>query len=362
MVTVGLGRGSAGAARASSSPTCSSATSACRARTATSSSARAPASGQRMPAVALTAFARSEDRTRALLRRLPGAPGEAGRAGRAARNHRLADRPHRDLGADSHLVGPLYFAPRKQTTRCPSGVISIRGQLKIRRLNSVSVRLRPRAPPHYPCIVASVLSNRRSQPDAAQRFPFRASGRADRAGAARGAAREPVARARRRHGAIDGSACSPTCRSSCAPATCSCSTTRACCRRASSARKPTGGRVESCSSACSGRAARSCTAREPQAAAGQEIELPGGARARVGARAASSSRSSSTATSCRIPRSTRSTPLPPYIARAPEAADRERYQTVFARTPGAVAAPTAGLHFDAAMLEALRRAASSARS
>jgi S-adenosylmethionine:tRNA ribosyltransferase-isomerase len=40
-------------------------------------------------------------------------------------------------------------------------------------------------------------------------------------------------------------------------------------------------------------------------------------------------------------------PLPPYITRAPESADRERYQTVYARTPGAIAAPTAGLHFDA---------------
>lgn len=43
-------------------------------------------------------------------------------------------------------------------------------------------------------------------------------------------------------------------------------------------------------------------------------------------------------------------PLPPYISRPDADADRERYQTVFARTPGAVAAPTAGLHFDAAML------------
>jgi len=47
-------------------------------------------------------------------------------------------------------------------------------------------------------------------------------------------------------------------------------------------------------------------------------------------------------------------PLPPYIERAETALDRERYQTVFARSPGAVAAPTAGLHFDAAMFEALR--------
>ena len=46
-------------------------------------------------------------------------------------------------------------------------------------------------------------------------------------------------------------------------------------------------------------------------------------------------------------------PLPPYIARADDAADAERYQTVFARHLGAVAAPTAGLHFDAPMLAAL---------
>lgn len=43
-------------------------------------------------------------------------------------------------------------------------------------------------------------------------------------------------------------------------------------------------------------------------------------------------------------------PLPPYIAREPDAADRERYQTVFARREGAVAAPTAGLHFTPELL------------
>lgn len=47
-------------------------------------------------------------------------------------------------------------------------------------------------------------------------------------------------------------------------------------------------------------------------------------------------------------------PLPPYITHAAEAEDEERYQTVFARQPGAVAAPTAGLHFDEAMFTALR--------
>ncbi len=49
-------------------------------------------------------------------------------------------------------------------------------------------------------------------------------------------------------------------------------------------------------------------------------------------------------------------PLPPYIRRADEAADRERYQTVYARRPGAVAAPTAGLHLSAELLAALAAA------
>jgi S-adenosylmethionine:tRNA ribosyltransferase-isomerase len=49
-------------------------------------------------------------------------------------------------------------------------------------------------------------------------------------------------------------------------------------------------------------------------------------------------------------------PLPPYIARPAEAADAERYQTVYARQPGAAAAPTAGLHFDDAMLQRLAAA------
>jgi S-adenosylmethionine:tRNA ribosyltransferase-isomerase len=44
-------------------------------------------------------------------------------------------------------------------------------------------------------------------------------------------------------------------------------------------------------------------------------------------------------------------PLPPYLKRDSESADTDRYQTVYARQPGAVAAPTAGLHFDEKMLE-----------
>jgi S-adenosylmethionine:tRNA ribosyltransferase-isomerase len=47
-------------------------------------------------------------------------------------------------------------------------------------------------------------------------------------------------------------------------------------------------------------------------------------------------------------------PLPPYIRRTDEHADRERYQTVFAKRPGAIAAPTAGLHFTPEILEKIR--------
>ena len=48
-------------------------------------------------------------------------------------------------------------------------------------------------------------------------------------------------------------------------------------------------------------------------------------------------------------------PLPPYITHAPDRGDESRYQTVYAHVPGAVAAPTAGLHFDEPSLDALRR-------
>jgi S-adenosylmethionine:tRNA ribosyltransferase-isomerase len=48
-----------------------------------------------------------------------------------------------------------------------------------------------------------------------------------------------------------------------------------------------------------------------------------------------------------------SMPLPPYIKRPPDAEDRERYQTVYARDPGSIAAPTAGLHFTEGLLKEL---------
>ena len=86
-------------------------------------------------------------------------------------------------------------------------------------------------------------------------------------------------------------------------------------------------------------------------------------RAEIGeARGESSSASSMTASassvSTRPSTSTRhgSMPLPHYMERDPDASDAERYQTVFARAPGAVAAPTAGLHFTPDILAAVPHA------
>ncbi|HUL80998.1 MAG TPA: tRNA preQ1(34) S-adenosylmethionine ribosyltransferase-isomerase QueA [Gammaproteobacteria bacterium] len=86
---------------------------------------------------------------------------------------------------------------------------------------------------------------------------------------------------------------------------------------------------------------------------GAEIELAGGARARVDKRDESFVELTLDRDAASLWREHGEVPLPPYIERAPEASDRERYQTVFARAQGAVAAPTAGLHFDEALFAAL---------
>ena len=119
-------------------------------------------------------------------------------------------------------------------------------------------------------------------------------------------------------------------------------------------RKPTGGRVECLLE----RVLTPNTAlvhlrasHTPQP--GAELELPGGARACVVARAGELFELELDCDVVPYLEAHGQTPLPPYITRAPDAADRERYQTVFARAPGAVAAPTAGLHFDEPTLEAL---------
>ncbi len=87
-------------------------------------------------------------------------------------------------------------------------------------------------------------------------------------------------------------------------------------------------------------------------ARGSVLTLENGARLRVlGRQGQFFELASESGTLPDIMEQTGHVPLPPYIRRGDEALDRTRYQTVFARRPGAVAAPTAGLHFDAALLE-----------
>ena len=88
---------------------------------------------------------------------------------------------------------------------------------------------------------------------------------------------------------------------------------------------------------------------------GMRVHLPGGAVATVEEKDGMDVRLILSADAQWLPilEAEGSMPLPPYIRRVPEASDRERYQTIYAAHPGAVAAPTAGLHFDANLLAAL---------
>ena len=118
--------------------------------------------------------------------------------------------------------------------------------------------------------------------------------------------------------------------------------------------KPTGGRVEILLERVLGsdRALVQLRASHtPQP--GGEIELPGGSRGRVEGRRGALFELTFTTDVSALLETHGAVPLPPYVERAPDERDRERYQTVYARAPGAVAAPTAGLHFDPPMLEAL---------
>ena len=129
-------------------------------------------------------------------------------------------------------------------------------------------------------------------------------------------------------------------------------------------RKPTGGHVElliervtgECSALAHGRASKPLRP-------GQELEVDGGGRLVVADRRDDlvEVESPDEPLMTLLQRSGHM-PLPPYIGRSDEPADRERYQSVFARVPGAIAAPTASLHFDEAVLAALeKRGVESAR-
>jgi len=117
--------------------------------------------------------------------------------------------------------------------------------------------------------------------------------------------------------------------------------------------KPSGGRVEILlERALEGRQALAQLSASKAIRPGLEVLTAGGA-VRVLAREAELWRLELPAPAVEFFERCGEVPLPPYIRRAPQAADRERYQSIFAREPGAVAAPTASLHFDAALTGAL---------
>jgi S-adenosylmethionine:tRNA ribosyltransferase-isomerase len=113
--------------------------------------------------------------------------------------------------------------------------------------------------------------------------------------------------------------------------------------------KPSGGRVEILlERALGARQALAQLSASKPIRIGLEVETAGG-RVRVLAREAELWRIELPAPAVEFFERFGEVPLPPYIRRAPRDADRERYQSIFARAPGAVAAPTASLHFDAAL-------------
>jgi S-adenosylmethionine:tRNA ribosyltransferase-isomerase len=119
-------------------------------------------------------------------------------------------------------------------------------------------------------------------------------------------------------------------------------------------RKTTGGRVELLLERVTGeRAGRFQIRASRSPRPGSSIELDGGAVARVVTREGDFFDLELECDVVEYLSAHGEVPLPPYIERQADANDAERYQTVFARAPGAVAAPTAGLHFDEALLEHL---------
>lgn len=121
-------------------------------------------------------------------------------------------------------------------------------------------------------------------------------------------------------------------------------------------RKPSGGRVELLlERVLDARRARVQIRASRNPRPGATLELAGGASARVIERDARLFEIEIELDCDVIPylEAHGRTPLPPYITRADDARDATRYQTVYARAPGAVAAPTAGLHFDTATFAAL---------
>ena len=192
---------------------------------------------------------------------------------------------------------------------------------------------------------------------APQRLPLRAAGRTDRAAPGPAAQRQPAAAPRRRHRGDGG----PPLRRSAGPA---------------ARGRPAGLQRHACDSGAAARAqgergprrdparardrrasGRWCScARASRRRPDLEILLPDGVEARVAGRDGDFWVLEFGDEPAALFERHGEMPLPPYLHRPVEDADRERYQTVYARAPGAVAAPTAGLHFDEPLLEACERA------
>ena len=123
------------------------------------------------------------------------------------------------------------------------------------------------------------------------------------------------------------------------------------------ARKPTGGRVEAFVERIEGPSRLLARVRASKGLrAGGEVEFGAAARGVCVGREGEFHRIDLDRPAAELLECHGEVPLPPYLGRAPEPSDVERYQTVYARRSGAVAAPTAGLHFDAAMLDRLSAA------
>jgi S-adenosylmethionine:tRNA ribosyltransferase-isomerase len=118
------------------------------------------------------------------------------------------------------------------------------------------------------------------------------------------------------------------------------------------ARKATGGRVELLVERVIGERRALAQARASKAiSAGTELVLEDGHTIRIAGRRGEFFEVEFPEEALGLLERVGQVPLPPYIDRAPTRADRDRYQTIYARIPGAVAAPTAGLHFDAGFLD-----------
>ena len=119
-------------------------------------------------------------------------------------------------------------------------------------------------------------------------------------------------------------------------------------------RKSTGGRVEILLERITGeRTALAHVRASKSPRPGTAIDLDGAGRATVSARCNEWFELAFEQSVAGVLETAGQVPLPPYLGRDAESADTDRYQTVYARHAGAVAAPTAGLHFDDAMFQAL---------